>query len=145
IEGDDCLAGHFHFSETATDEMKRTAPVDHATDLAIATCAPRGVSFPQPGRASQKEYQPVYETVNPEVALLLPPESLSEPVLAMVFEPETMLMETFCQAELSIGPEVAPNLAEALVNVVLPKLARGNTPPDHGASTIHSAEDRWGF
>ena len=41
-----------------------------------------------------------------------------------------------------IGPVFVLIMADALVNVAVLKLARGNTLLDQGASTIHSAELR---
>src|SRR5262245_56439528 len=54
-----------------------------------------------------------------------------------------MSMASYCH-----GPPlmllVCPfNVAEAPVMLAVPKLASGNTPPDHGASTIHSADERF--
>ena len=46
--------------------------------------------------------------------------------------------------ELLIAPVTPLMVVEALVNVTEPKFASGNTPENEdGASTIHSADDRW--
>ena len=56
----------------------------------------------------------------------------------------TMLIAVSCQLELSIGPVTPLIVADALVNATDAKLANGKMPePDEGASTIHSADDRW--
>ena len=53
----------------------------------------------------------------------------------------TMSIASFCQAESLIGPVTELIVAEALVNVIVPKLATlAWRPPTVGASTIHSAE-----
>jgi hypothetical protein len=71
------------------------------------------------------------------------PESVRPEVDASTVDPEAMLIEAFCQVELSMGPVFPLIVAVALVNVTDPKLASGKTPDvDEGASTTHSADDR---
>ena len=57
-----------------------------------------------------------------------------------------MMIDSICQAGLSIDPVVNP-LAERIVawrfvNGTLPKIGKGSTEPDVGASAIHSADNR---
>ncbi len=56
----------------------------------------------------------------------------------------TIVMASFCH-ELSLMDPVCPlRVADAPVILVVPKSANGSTPPeDDGASTIHSADERW--
>jgi hypothetical protein len=56
---------------------------------------------------------------------------------------DTISIEVFCQAALSIAPVVPLMVAIACEIVAVPKLAKGKMPKkDEGASTTHSAEDR---
>ena len=53
-----------------------------------------------------------------------------------------ILISVTCQEGSSIAPVVEPIVAEALVNVTLPKAGNGSiAPANFGASTIHSADD----
>jgi hypothetical protein len=59
---------------------------------------------------------------------------------------ETMLIAVvpLAHGELLIGPVTLLMVAEASVKVTEPKFASGNTPLfEDGASTIHSADERW--
>src|SRR4051812_5697856 len=67
-------------------------------------------------------------TVKLDVAALPVPESVSGPVVAIVLWPDTMLMEPYCVAGLSIGPLPEVVVAEALTIVTVPKLASGKMP-----------------
>src|SRR5579859_2628571 len=51
-------------------------------------------------------------------------------------------MASFCHAELLIDPLTPLSVAEALLKFTVPKFASGRTPPEEGASAIHSAELR---
>ena len=78
--------------------------------------------------------------------LEVPPESVKPEVESSCCVPEllTMLMASFCQAAPSIGPVVPLRVALALEKLTVPKFAKGNTPNiEEGASSIHSAEDRF--
>jgi len=79
--------------------------------------------------------------VNAEVAGVVV-ESVKDPVVASVVLLDVMLIEAFAPAELSMGPTAPLIVAEAPLIVAVPKFASGKIPPDEGASTIHSAEER---
>jgi len=92
------------------------------------------------------------EEVPPEftqvtVKLEAPAVSVKLEVEAVVTPELTMLIAAACQEEQSIGPVTPLIVADALVNVTDAKLASGSTSEvseaDTGASTIHSADDRW--
>src|SRR5438128_2869618 len=73
-----------------------------------------------------------------------PALSVSADVTASVWRRPTMLMAALCDPAASMGPDLPLIVALAPVMVVVPKFASGKTPKsDEGASTIHSAEDRW--
>src|SRR5439155_4847379 len=57
----------------------------------------------------------------------------------------TMSMRSACQAASPIVPVWPETVALAPVKEIVPKLASGSTPPDHGASMTHSAELRAAF
>ncbi len=72
------------------------------------------------------------------------PESVKAPVWAMtVPDLFTMSMEVLCQEASSIAPVTPLMVAWAPEKLAVPKFAKGKMVPEDGASTIHSAEDRW--
>ena len=72
----------------------------------------------------------------------LVPEAVSTDVVSWRLPPlDAMSIASFCQAESLIGPLTPLIVADALVNVTVPKLARPAIRfPTVGASTTHSAE-----
>jgi hypothetical protein len=52
----------------------------------------------------------------------------------------TIVMLWTDEPKLPIAPVTPPTVAEHEEKLTVPKLASGKTPPDHGASAIHSAD-----
>ena len=72
------------------------------------------------------------------------PMSLNAEVEVSVADELAMLIAVSCQRELSIGPVAPLIVADALANTTVAKLANGRTRESaEGASTIHSADERW--
>ena len=70
--------------------------------------------------------------------------SVNAEVVVSIVEPLAISIAVSCQAESSIGPVTPLIVAVAPLNATEPKLASVRTPLlDEGASTIHSADDRW--
>jgi hypothetical protein len=74
------------------------------------------------------------------VTVKLDPELVSVEVVSNVALRVPMLIAWYCHAESLIGPVTPLIVADAFVNVTVPKLAIDETLlPTVGASTIHSA------
>ena len=87
-------------------------------------CGSHGPTRPSPTRGAE---------VASSVTTKLVPESVSTDVVSSRVPPlEAMLMAWDCQAESSIGPLTPLIVADALVNVTVPKLARCRDVVPHG-------------
>ena len=129
---------------------KSTYPGDWGTGWAIVflldeTVRAAALHSSRPARGPPDLEDPVVES---KVTVKLVPDEPSADVVSRRLPLLlTMLMATACQAESLIGPVTPLIVAEALVNVMVPKFARADwllpPPPTRvGASTIHSAELR---
>jgi len=71
-----------------------------------------------------------------------PPAVSEDGTASVVLVEPTMVSGSYCHMPSLIVPVCRLMVADAPVNGITPKFASGNVPPDHGASTIHSAEER---